>query len=201
MADDRRLVDADLVDGLAHEPHGLGERERVEHVRVAVAGHVDGDHAVRAPQPLGERRPVIERAREPVQQHDGVARSPLGHIDTEAVHSEGLRMHRTETTSRGDADEYRRRSYRNWQSAAAGWEREREAVQAALGPLTDWMLARLSPEPGQTLLELGAGTAEAGLARPRVAGRACDRERPVERHGRRGGRRAAELGLPNVEIG
>ena len=98
-------------------------------------------------------------------------------------------MHGTETTSPGDADEYRRRSYRNWQSAAAGWEREREAVQAALGPLTDWMLAHLAAEPGQTVLELGAGTAETGLAapRPRVAGRPCDRERPVERHGRRGG--------------
>ena len=78
-------------------------------------------------------------------------------------------MHGTETTSPGDADEYRRRSYRNWQHAAAGWEREREALQAAMGPLTDWMIARLAPEPGQTILERGAGTAETGL----IAAGAC----------------------------
>ncbi len=111
-------------------------------------------------------------------------------------------MHRTETTSRGDADEYRRRSYRNWQSAAAGWEREREAVQAALGPLTDWMLARLSPEPGQTLLELGSGTAETGLEAARLVspgGRVIVSDRSTAMLAA-AERRAAELGLANVEM-
>ena len=27
-----------------------------------------------------------------------------------------------------------------------------------MGPLTDWMIERLAPRPGQTILELGAGT-------------------------------------------
>ncbi|HET7171799.1 MAG TPA: class I SAM-dependent methyltransferase [Gaiellales bacterium] len=111
-------------------------------------------------------------------------------------------MHRTETTSHGDADEYRRRSYRNWQSAAAGWEREREALQSALGPLTDWMLDRLAAEPGQTLLELGAGTGETGLLAARLVGPAghvilTDRSTAMLEAA---GRRAAELELANVEL-
>jgi ubiquinone/menaquinone biosynthesis C-methylase UbiE len=110
-------------------------------------------------------------------------------------------MHRTETTSLRHADEYRRRSYRNWQSAAAGWERERDVVQAALGPVTEWMLARLAPRPGETLLELGAGTGETGLlAATLVApdGRVIvtDRSTAMLDAARR---RAAELGLTNVE--
>jgi SAM-dependent methyltransferase len=111
-------------------------------------------------------------------------------------------MHRTETTSHGDADEYRRRSYRNWQRAAAGWEREREAVQSALGPLTDWMLDRLAPKPGQTLLELGAGTGETGLLAARLVepgGRVILTDRSTAML-EAAARRAAELGLANVEL-
>ena len=111
-------------------------------------------------------------------------------------------MHGTETTSPGDADEYRRRSYRNWQHAAAGWEREREALQAAMGPLTDWMIERLAPEPGQTILELGAGTAETGLiAARRVSpgGRVIVSDRSTEMLSA-AERRAAELDLTNIEL-
>jgi len=111
-------------------------------------------------------------------------------------------MHRTETTSLGSADEYRRRSYRNWQSAAAGWEREREAVQAALAPLTDWMLERLAAQPGQTLLELGAGTGETGLLAARLVdpgGRVILTDRSTAMLAA-AERRAQELGLSNVEL-
>ena len=111
-------------------------------------------------------------------------------------------MHRTETTSLGSADEYRRRSYRNWQSAAAGWEREREAVQAALAPLTDWMLQRLAAQPGQTLLELGAGTGETGLLAARLVdpgGRVILTDRSTAML-EAAERRARELGLSNVEL-
>ena len=111
-------------------------------------------------------------------------------------------MHRTETTSLGSADEYRRRSYRNWQSAAAGWEREREAVQAALAPLTDWMLERLAAQPGQTILELGAGTGETGLLAARLVdpgGRVILTDRSTAML-EAAERRARELGLSNVEL-
>lgn len=111
-------------------------------------------------------------------------------------------MHRTETTSLGHADEYRRRSYRNWQSAAAGWERERDAVQAALGPVTEWMLAHLAPRPGDTVLELGAGTGETGLLAAKLLapdGRVILSDRSTAMLDA-AGRRAAELGLTNVEL-
>jgi len=111
-------------------------------------------------------------------------------------------MHRTETTSLGSADEYRRRSYRNWQSAAAGWEREREGVQAALAPVTDWMLARLAAQPGQTILELGAGTGETGLLAARLVdpgGRVILTDRSTAML-EAAERRARELGLSNVEL-
>jgi SAM-dependent methyltransferase len=111
-------------------------------------------------------------------------------------------MHGTETTSPGDADEYRRRSYRNWQHAAAGWEREREALQAAMGPLTDWMIERLAPEPGQTILELGAGTAETGLIAAGLVspgGRVIVSDRSTEMLSA-AERRAAELDLTNIEL-
>jgi len=111
-------------------------------------------------------------------------------------------MHRTETTSLGSADEYRRRSYRNWQSAAAGWEREREAVQAALAPLTDWMLERLAAQPGQTILELGAGTGETGLLAAQLVdpgGRVILTDRSTAML-EAAERRARELGLSNVEL-
>jgi len=111
-------------------------------------------------------------------------------------------MHRTETTSLGSADEYRRRSYRNWQSAAAGWEREREAVQAALAPLTDWMLERLAAQPGQTILELGAGTGETGLLAARLVdpgGRVILTDRSTAML-EAAERRARELGLSNVQL-
>jgi SAM-dependent methyltransferase len=111
-------------------------------------------------------------------------------------------MHRTETTSPGDPDEYRRRSYRNWQTAAAGWEREQQVVQAALGPLTDWMIDRLAPEPGQTFVELGAGTAETGLIAAQLVaprGRVIVSDRSTAMLAA-AERRAADLGLDNVEM-
>ena len=110
-------------------------------------------------------------------------------------------MHEMETTSPDEVAEYRRRSYVNWQAAAAGWERERALVQAALGPVTEWMIARLGPRPGETIVELGAGTGEVGMeAAGRVApdGRVIvsDRAPGMVAAARR---RAAALGLQNVE--
>ena len=202
VADDRRPVDADLVDRLAHEPHRLRERERVEHIRVAVAGDVDGDHAVRAPQPLGEGRPVVERAREAVQQHDGVARTPLGHIDTEAVHSEGLRMHR-----HGNYQPRRCRRVPSAQLqklAVRGCGMGAGAGGRAGGARAAHRLDARPPrrEPGQTLLELGSGTAETGLAAARLVspgGRVIVSDRSTAMLAA-AERRAAELGLANVEM-
>lgn len=75
-------------------------------------------------------------------------------------------------------------------------------MQAALEPVTDWMLARLEPRPGQTLLELGAGTGETGLLAAELVkpdGRVILTDRSTAMLDA-AGRRAAELGLSNVEL-
>jgi ubiquinone/menaquinone biosynthesis C-methylase UbiE len=71
-------------------------------------------------------------------------------------------MHDPDATSTA-ADEYRRRSAQNWDTAAAGWESERERVRAMSRPLTDWLLANLDLRPGVTVLEVAAGPGDTGL--------------------------------------
>jgi SAM-dependent methyltransferase len=72
-------------------------------------------------------------------------------------------MHDRDATSAA-AEEYRRRSTRNWETAAAGWESERDRVARMGRPITEWLVAHLDLEPGQTVLELATGTGDVGLA-------------------------------------
>jgi SAM-dependent methyltransferase len=46
---------------------------------------------------------------------------------------------------------------------APGWERWRARLAEALTPVREWLIGRLAPQPGQTVLELGAGTGETGF--------------------------------------
>jgi SAM-dependent methyltransferase len=79
-------------------------------------------------------------------------------------------VHDGEAISPEAAQEYRERSYRNWERAAAGWDRERAFVRDATRPLTRWLDAALDLRPGETLLELAAGTGDTSIAlAPRVA--------------------------------
>jgi SAM-dependent methyltransferase len=71
-------------------------------------------------------------------------------------------MHDRDATSA--AEEYRRRSTRNWETAAAGWESERDRVARMGRPITEWLVAHLELEPGLTVLELATGTGDVGLA-------------------------------------
>jgi ubiquinone/menaquinone biosynthesis C-methylase UbiE len=70
-------------------------------------------------------------------------------------------MHEQDATSA--ADEYRRRSAQNWDTAAAGWESERDRVRAMSAPLTTWLIAHLDLRPGVTVLEVAAGPGDTGL--------------------------------------
>jgi ubiquinone/menaquinone biosynthesis C-methylase UbiE len=70
-------------------------------------------------------------------------------------------MHDQDATSA--ADEYRRRSAQNWDTAAAGWESERDRVRAMSAPLTAWLVANLDLRPGVTVLEVAAGPGDTGL--------------------------------------
>ena len=99
-----------------------------------------------------------------------------------------------------DRDEYRRTSLENWQTMASGWERRRADIEEVTRPVTEWLVRALDPQPGDTVLELAAGPGDVGYA---AAGRlregrliSSDFSPAMVDVGRR---RAAELGLGNVE--
>jgi SAM-dependent methyltransferase len=71
-------------------------------------------------------------------------------------------MHDRDATS--GADEYRRRSSLNWETAAAGWEAERDRVAEMGRPITEWLIAHLDLRPGLTVLELASGPGDVGIA-------------------------------------
>lgn len=92
-------------------------------------------------------------------------------------------------------------SYDIWQAMAAGWERDRSWMWEVSRAVSEEMLDALRPGPGQTILELAAGTGETGFA---AAG-------SIEPDGRlictdfapemvsAAGRESQRLGLANVE--
>ena len=100
-----------------------------------------------------------------------------------------------------EAEEYRRTSHDVWQAMAPGWERRRAQLADALTPVREWLIGELAPRPGQTLLELGAGTGDTGFAAAAIlgdGGRLLSTDfsgAMVEVARRRGG----ELGLTNVD--
>jgi SAM-dependent methyltransferase len=100
-----------------------------------------------------------------------------------------------------DRDEYKRTSLENWQTMAAGWERMRERLERFTRPVSEWMVEALDPKPGDTVLELAAGPGDTGfIAAGRLGGAgqliSSDFSSEMVEVARR---RAAELGLTNVE--
>ena len=58
-------------------------------------------------------------------------------------------------------------SAEEWEALAPRWERGRELLWRGTRPVSEWLVSRLDPQPGQTILELSAGTGETGfLAAP-----------------------------------
>jgi SAM-dependent methyltransferase len=54
-----------------------------------------------------------------------------------------------------------------WQELAPRWERGRELLWESTRGVSEWLVERLDPQPGQTILDLAAGTGETGfLAAP-----------------------------------
>ena len=60
-------------------------------------------------------------------------------------------------------DEYRQQSHQTWDEVASGWEKRREWLMRVTAPANDWLAEKLAPEPGQTILDLAAGTGDLGL--------------------------------------
>jgi ubiquinone/menaquinone biosynthesis C-methylase UbiE len=57
----------------------------------------------------------------------------------------------------------RRTRYEEWQEMAPRWERGRELLWESTRPVSEWLVARLDAQPGQTILDLAAGTGETGF--------------------------------------
>ena len=101
-----------------------------------------------------------------------------------------------------EPDEYRERSRQRWGAAAAGWERRRAAMQASTAVVSAWLVDHIELQPGQTILELAAGPGDTGLMAAELVGPAgklisTDASEEMLDVARR---RAAELGLANVEF-
>jgi ubiquinone/menaquinone biosynthesis C-methylase UbiE len=61
-----------------------------------------------------------------------------------------------------DLDRYRQDSLASWREVASGWEDRREWLMRNTSPVNDWLVDRLAPQPGQTILEVASGTGDLG---------------------------------------
>src|SRR5918911_1168727 len=96
----------------------------------------------------------------------------------------------------------RQQSRSAWAAVASGWHAQREELWKASRPVSEWMIRRLDPQPGDTVLELAAGLGDTGLmAAPLVgeAGRVIVTDFTPEMIAA-ARRRAEELGVDNVEF-
>jgi ubiquinone/menaquinone biosynthesis C-methylase UbiE len=96
----------------------------------------------------------------------------------------------------------RKQSRVTWDAVAPGWYAQREELWKASRPVSEWMVRRLDPQPGDTVLELAAGLADTGLMASRLVGEAgrviVTDFAPEMVAGAR--RRAEEVGVKNAEF-
>src|SRR4029453_9547574 len=69
-----------------------------------------------------------------------------------------------------DVEDYRRTSHEVWEAMAPGWERWRAQLADALTPVREWLIGGRGPQPGETVLERGAGTGETGFEAAAILG-------------------------------
>ncbi len=101
-----------------------------------------------------------------------------------------------------DPDQLRALTRETWETAAAGWGREAEAVRNWGMPVSVAMVESLGLQPGQRVLELAAGPGDTGfmaaeLVRPGGTLISSDGAEPMIEVARA---RAAQLGIDNVEF-
>src|ERR687885_2998335 len=98
--------------------------------------------------------------------------------------------------------EARRRSRATWDAVATGWYTQREGIWESTRPVSEWMIRKLDPQPGDTILELAAGLGDTGLRAARLVGESgrviiTDFAPEMIAAARR---RAEELGVENAEF-
>lgn len=89
-----------------------------------------------------------------------------------------------------------------WTQLSPGWEQQRHYLLEASRPLHTWLIDKLAPEAGETILEIGAGAGDTGfLAAPKLGSRgklvSTDLSPAMVAVAQR---RAAELGIDNAEF-
>src|SRR5829696_6719751 len=96
----------------------------------------------------------------------------------------------------------RQQSKAVWDDMAPGWHARREEMWIISRQVSEWMIRRLDPQPGDTVLELAAGLADTGLMAARLVGEAgrviVTDFAPEMVAGAR--RRAEEIGVKNAEF-
>ncbi len=89
-----------------------------------------------------------------------------------------------------------------WDQMAPGWTRETDWLWEATHELSEWLVDRLAPKPGQTILELAAGTGDTGFIAAKRLGSTgkliCSDFVQAMLDGARS--RAASQGIGNVEF-
>jgi len=96
----------------------------------------------------------------------------------------------------------RQRSRAEWDAVAAGWYSQREELWKSSRPVSEWMVRKLDPQPGDTVLELAAGLGDTGLMAARLVGESgrviiTDFSPQMVAAARQ---RAGEMGVENAEF-
>ena len=100
-----------------------------------------------------------------------------------------------------DLQAYRETSLQTWDEMAPGWEDRREWLLGITGAINEWLVEQVDPQPGQTILDVAAGTGDLGFAAAARVGEdggviCTDFAPEMIEAARRNGER---LGLSNVE--
>jgi ubiquinone/menaquinone biosynthesis C-methylase UbiE len=62
-----------------------------------------------------------------------------------------------------DREEYHKASLENWDRIAANWESERDFIMSSTGAVSERLVERVDPQPGDTVLDVAAGTGDTGF--------------------------------------
>ena len=62
-----------------------------------------------------------------------------------------------------DLDAYRKQSRETWGDMASGWEDRRDWMVEVTGRVNSWLAEKVDAQPGQTILDIAAGTGDLGF--------------------------------------